>query len=66
MAIYPLKRLRHAGRIIVAGAETPAVVRHAGFDPADTVEDALAMAAEEHGHEQSVAFVRYPPAVSRS
>jgi lactate racemase-like protein len=66
MAIYPLKRLRHAGRIIVAGAEAPAVVRHAGFDPADTVEDALAMAAEEHGHEQSVAFVRYPPAVSRS
>jgi hypothetical protein len=66
MALYPLKRLRHAARVIVAGAEDPAVVRHAGFEPATTVEDALAMAADEHGPEPSVAFVRYPPAVSRS
>jgi hypothetical protein len=34
MALYPLKRLRHAGRVIVAGAEDPGVVRHAGFEPA--------------------------------
>jgi len=66
MALYPLKRLRHAGRVIVAGAEDPGVVRHAGFEPAATVEDAMAMAAKEHGDERSVAFVRYPPAVSRS
>jgi lactate racemase len=66
MALYPLKRLRHAGRVIVAGAEEPAVVRHAGFEPADSVEDALAMAAEEHGPDPSVAVVRYPPAVSRA
>ncbi|HXJ62916.1 MAG TPA: lactate racemase domain-containing protein, partial [Actinomycetota bacterium] len=31
MAMYPLKRLRHAGRVIVAGAEDPDVVRHVGF-----------------------------------
>jgi nickel-dependent lactate racemase len=66
MAIYPLKRLRHAGRVIVAGAQDPEVVRHAGFQPAATVEEALSMAADEHGAEQSVALVRYPPAVSRS
>jgi hypothetical protein len=66
MAMYPLKRLRHAGRVIVAGAEDPAVVRHAGFEAAATVEDALAMAADAHGPNPSVALVRYPPAVSRS
>ncbi|HXJ63385.1 MAG TPA: hypothetical protein VNN79_06485, partial [Actinomycetota bacterium] len=66
MAMYPLKRLRHAGRVIVAGAEDADVVRHVGFEPAASVEDALAMAAEEHGREQRVGFVRYPPAVSRS
>ncbi|HEY7283405.1 MAG TPA: lactate racemase domain-containing protein [Actinomycetota bacterium] len=66
MAMYPLKRLRHAGRVIVAGAEDPGVVRHVGFEPADSVEDALAMAGEVHGSEQRVGWVRYPPALSRS
>ncbi len=65
MALYPLKRLRHAGRVVVAGAESPEVVRHAGFEPAATVEEALGIAAEVHGPNPSVAFVRYPPAVSR-
>ena len=63
MALYPLKRLRHAGRVIVAGAESPEIVRHVGFEPAATVEDALAMAAD--GGHPSIAFVRYPPAVNR-
>jgi hypothetical protein len=65
MALYPLKRLRHAGRVIVAGAEDHAVVRHAGFEPATTVEDALARAREEHGPGMRVGLVRYPPAVNR-
>jgi lactate racemase-like protein len=65
MALYPLKRLRHAGRVIVAGADDPSVVRHLGFEPAETVERALAMAAEIHGPNPSVAVVRYPPASSR-
>lgn len=64
MALFPLKRLRHAGRIIVAGAD-PEVVRHAGFDPAVSVDEALFMAREEHGDDMSVALVRYPPAVNR-
>lgn len=66
MALYPLKRLRHADRVIVAGAEDPGVVRHAGFDHAPTVEDALAAARERHGRDMSVALVRNPPAVNRT
>ena len=65
MAIYPLKRLRHASRVIVAGAESPDVVRHLGFEPAATVEDALHMAGDVHGPDPSVALVPYPPAMSR-
>jgi lactate racemase len=66
MALYPLKRLRHAGPVIVAGAEDPGVVRHAGFEPAPTVEDALSRAREEHGPGMRVALVRYPMALSRA
>ncbi len=66
MALYPLKRLRHAGRVLVAGADDPAVVRHAGFEPVETVERALAEASATHGPNPSVAVIRYPPAASRS
>jgi hypothetical protein len=66
MALYPLKRLRHAGRVIVAGAEDADVPRHAGFDTAPTVEDAFAAAREVHGPGPSVALVRYPPATNRT
>jgi nickel-dependent lactate racemase len=65
MALYPLKRLRHAGRVIVAGAESPEMVRHVGFEPAATVEDALETAADIHGPSRRVAVVRYPPAINR-
>jgi len=66
MALYPLKRLRHAGRIVVAGAEDPGIPRHAGFEAAPTVEDALDAAREIHGSGMRVALVRYPPAVNRA
>jgi hypothetical protein len=65
MALYPLKRLRHAGRVIVDGAEDPRVVRHAGFEPALSVDEALAAAREHHGDGMRVAVVPYPPAASR-
>jgi hypothetical protein len=64
MALYPLKRLRHAGRVIVAGAEDPSLVEHAGFTAASTVEDALAE-AKGANEGASVALVRYPPAMNR-
>ncbi len=65
MALYPLKRLRHAARVVVAGATNPALVKHAGFLPAASVESALEMAAEWHGPRPTVAVVQYPPAVNR-
>jgi hypothetical protein len=64
MALYPLKRLRHAARVIVAHAEDPAIPEHCGFESAPTVGDALRMAmADQPG--ASVALVEYPPAFNR-
>ena len=65
MALFPLKRLRHAGRVIVAGAENPALVSHTGFENAASVEDALGAAGEIHGADAEIAFVPYPPAFNR-
>ena len=65
MALYPLKRLRHASRVIVAGARDPSLARHAGLDSAKSVEAALAEAAGSHGPEATVAFVPYPQAANR-
>jgi hypothetical protein len=60
MTTYPLKRLRHTSRVLVAGAEDPSIVTHLGFEPARTVEEALGMAMETHGKGASLAFVKYP------
>ena len=65
MALYPLKRLRHASRVIVAGAEDPHIVEHAGFTHCRTVEDAISEAKSEQGHGATTAFVRYPPGMNR-
>jgi hypothetical protein len=65
MALYPLKRLRHASRVIVAGAEDPSVPRHCGFEDAPDVSTAIAMAEEAHGDDCSIALVDYPPAFNR-
>jgi hypothetical protein len=66
MALYPLKRLRHAGRVIVVGAEDETVPRHCGFDAAPSIETAIAMAEDEHGAEATIAFVDNPMAYNRS
>ncbi len=66
MVLYPLKRLRHAGCVLVAGAKDAAVVRHVGFEPAASVESAMEAAALIHGPRPSVAIVQYPPAVNRT
>ncbi len=65
MVTHPLKRLRHAGHVIVAGAENPSLVSHIGFEHARTVEMAIDMARERHGKDASVAFVKYPLLVCR-
>ncbi|MGB6836377.1 MAG: lactate racemase domain-containing protein [Dehalococcoidia bacterium] len=54
LATHPLKRLRHAGRVFVAGAEDPAVPRHVGFIPTSTVEEAVAEAERIHGADCSI------------
>lgn len=66
MALYPLKRLRHAGRVIVAGPDDPAIPAHCGFDSAPDVATAVAMAEESHDKDCSIALTEYPPAFNRS
>ena len=63
LATHPLKRLKHAARVYVAGAEDPAVPQHLGFIPAKTVEDAVADAQRIHGPDATIACVRNPQGV---
>ena len=63
LATHPLKRLKHAGRIFVAGAADPSIPRHVGFIPAATVEDAVKEAEKIHGMDCSIACVRNPQGV---
>jgi dihydropteroate synthase len=66
MALYPLKRLRHAGRVFVAGVERPETATRLGFVPTQMVEEALDRARDVHGPQPRVALVPYPPAVNRT
>lgn len=65
LALHPLKRLRHAGRVFVAGIEEPALARYLGFEPTSTVEEAIARAETLHGRGASIACVSYPMGVNR-
>jgi nickel-dependent lactate racemase len=60
LATHPLKRLRHAGRVFVAGANDPSVPRHVGFEPTATVEEAIARAESIHGPDASIACIDIP------
>ncbi|MEK7700821.1 MAG: lactate racemase domain-containing protein [candidate division NC10 bacterium] len=60
LAVYPLKRLGHVGRVIVAGPRDPAVPRHLGFETAPSVEEAVARAEGLHGRDCSIAWIRQP------
>jgi hypothetical protein len=66
MATFPLKRLKHAARVFVAGAEDPSVPEHVGFTSFASVEDAVAEAQNIHGNDATFACVSYPAARSRS
>ena len=57
LATHPLKRLRHAGRVFVAGARDPKVPEHVGFIPTATVEEAIAEAERIHGADCSIVCV---------
>ncbi len=66
MTTYPLKRLQHAARVFVAGAETPALIEHLGFEPTANVEEAIAKAQSIHGQDASIVFVKYPQLAYRT
>jgi lactate racemase len=57
LATHPLRRLKHAARVIVAGADDPAVPEHVGFGYAASVEDAIRDAERAHGPDCSVVCV---------
>jgi hypothetical protein len=57
LATHPLRRLKHASRVIVAGALDPAIPQHIGFDYAPSVEAAIADAERVHGAGCSVVCV---------
>jgi hypothetical protein len=63
LATHPLRRLRHAGRVIVAAPMDPHVPRHLGFEVAASVEDAVAAAERVHGRDCAIAYVEQPPLV---
>ena len=65
MTTYPLKRLRHASKVFVAGAQRPALIEHLGFEPTVTIEDAVRKALAIHGKDASIAFVQYPAVTYR-
>jgi hypothetical protein len=60
LAVYPLKRLGHLGRVIVAGPRDPAVPRHVGFETAPSVEEAVARAESLHGRDCAIAWIEQP------
>ncbi|MEX0750727.1 MAG: lactate racemase domain-containing protein, partial [Dehalococcoidia bacterium] len=57
LATHPLRRLKHASRVIVAGALDPAVPQHIGFDHSPSVESALTEAERHHGPDCSIVCV---------
>lgn len=60
LATHPLKRMKHIGQVLVAGAESPEVVKHVGFRPMATVEEAIAEAEKHHGSDCRIAYVPQP------
>ncbi len=65
MATFPLKRLDHAERIIVAGIEEPELAEHLGFMHAPSIEEAIKIAQQHHGRDANIAVVKYPLMLSR-
>ncbi len=63
LATHPLKRLKHAARVYVAGAQDPAVPKHLGFIATATVEEAIAQAERIHGADATIVCVRNPQGV---
>jgi hypothetical protein len=57
LATHPLRRLKHAAGVIVAGTDDAAVPRHVGFEYAPSVEEAIRDAEQMHGADCSIVCV---------
>jgi hypothetical protein len=60
LATHPLKRLRRVGRVIVAAPRDAHVPRHLGYEVAESVEGAVAMARAVHGPGATIGVVSQP------
>ena len=54
---------RHVGRVIAAGCEDPAVAARLGWDAADSLDEAIAMATSDLGRSASITYLHLPPLV---
>lgn len=65
LAAYPLKRLKHIGRVIVVGCEEPEVAAHLDFEAVGSIPEALARIEDEHGKDYRIAYIEQPPVPSK-
>jgi hypothetical protein len=54
---------QHCGRVIAAGCEEPEVAARLGWEAADTLDEAIAMATADHGRSATVTYLHLPPLV---
>jgi hypothetical protein len=54
---------QHCARVIAAGCEEPEVAARLGWESADTLDEAIAMAASAHGRAATITYLHLPPLV---
>jgi hypothetical protein len=54
---------QHLGRVIAAGCEEPEVAARMGWESADTLDKAIAMATADHGRSATITYLHLPPLV---
>ena len=54
---------QHVGRVIAAGCEEPEVATRMGWESADTLDEAIAMATSDLGRSASITYLHLPPLV---
>src|SRR5579875_2066622 len=54
---------QHCARVIAAGCEEPEVAKRLGWEAADTLDEAIAMAASPYGRSATITYLHLPPLV---
>jgi lactate racemase len=54
---------QHCGRVIAAGCQEPEVAARLGWEAADSLDEAIAMATSEQGRSASITYLHLPPLV---